>query len=250
MAGRRHDVAGGTAARQWLGLSVPGVAKSPKSHLLEQLRAQAESVSASRVREQALSREVVDRVDRRLHAVFQYFDEACKLLSIIGSVIERTFTLPQIAHYAGMSFDHGAVMFRKQSLPTREAYEHVVVYYTLKGPAPAPVRVAMRRSAEVERMLNAANIEFRCESDSTVRGAATHNLIHISAGLRCEVRFDPDFVNDSIVVTLRNVDRFEPVILDFAPEALDTPVLDELVNLMLGKPSQFLLRAPLRGFGR
>jgi len=44
------------------------LAKSPKSHLLEKLRAQAESVSAKRVEQQQLSREVVERVDRRLHA--------------------------------------------------------------------------------------------------------------------------------------------------------------------------------------
>jgi hypothetical protein len=46
------------------------LAKSPKSHLLEKLRAQAESVSAKRVEQQQLSREVVERVDRRLHAIF------------------------------------------------------------------------------------------------------------------------------------------------------------------------------------
>jgi len=32
--------------------------------------------------------------------------------------------------------------------------------------------------------------------------------------------------------------------------ALDTEALDDLVNLMLGKPNQFLLCASLRGFGR
>ena len=108
----------------------------------------------------------------------------------------------------------------------------------------------MRRSPEVERALVAANIEFTSESDSSVRGAATNNALHVAAGLRCEVRFDPDFANDSIIVTLRNVDRLEPVILDFTPGALDTEALDDLVNLMLGRPNQFLLRAPLRGFGR
>jgi hypothetical protein len=44
------------------------LAKSPKSHLLEELRAKAESVSAKRVEQQQLSREFVERVDRRLHA--------------------------------------------------------------------------------------------------------------------------------------------------------------------------------------
>jgi hypothetical protein len=42
--------------------------KSPKSHLLEELRAKAESVSARRAEQQQLSPEVVERVDRRLHA--------------------------------------------------------------------------------------------------------------------------------------------------------------------------------------
>ena len=46
------------------------------------------------------------------------------------------------------------------------------------------------------------------------------------------------------------VDRLESVILDLKTPALDTRALDDLVNLMLVKPSQFLLRAPLRGFVR
>jgi hypothetical protein len=90
------------------------LAKSPKSHLLEELRARADSVSAKRVAQQQLSREVVERVDRRLHAVFQYFDEACKLLQIIAPAIERDFALPQIVRDTGMSFDRGMGMFRKQ----------------------------------------------------------------------------------------------------------------------------------------
>ena len=73
------------------------MAKSPKSHLLEELRAQAESVSAKRVRAQEVSIEVLERIDRRMHAIFQYFDEASKLLQIIGSPIERSFTLAEAA---------------------------------------------------------------------------------------------------------------------------------------------------------
>lgn len=224
--------------------------RPPKSQLLEKLRVQADSVSARRAQEQRLSREVIDRVDHRLHAIFQYFDDACKLLQVITPRIEREFTLPDIARYTDMVFDRGLVMFRKQPLQQREVYAHVVIYYTLTGPAPPPLQVTMRRSAEVERALVMANIEFSCEADSTVRGAATQNTIRIAPGMRCEVRFDPDFVNESIVVTLRNVDRFEPIAFDFHPDALDTPVLDDLVHLMLGKASRFLLRAPLRGFGR
>jgi hypothetical protein len=154
--------------------------------------------------------------------------------------------LPQIVRYNGMTFDRGMVMFRKQRLQQHDVFSHVVIYYTLTGPPPPPVKVAMRRSPEVERALIAANIEFTCETDSSVRGGASNNSIHAAAGLRCEVRFDPDFVNDSIIVTLRNVDRFEPIVLDFAPAALDTEALDDLVNSCSASPTNFCFALPAR----
>jgi len=76
------------------------MAKSPKSFLLEQLRAQADAVAAKRMQRLKLSREVVDRIDQRMHHVFQYFDEACKLLQVISPPVERSFELPHIVRYA------------------------------------------------------------------------------------------------------------------------------------------------------
>jgi len=224
--------------------------KSPKSFLLEQLRAQADAVAAKRMQQLKLSREVVDRIDQRMHYVFQYFDEACKLLQVISPPVERSFELPHIVRYEGLHLEKASVTFRKQRLQDRDVYDYVVVYYSLAGPPPAPLRVAIRRSPEIERALTSAHIEFTCDTDSTVQSGATYNVIRIAPGLRCEARFDPDFENGRIVATLRNVDRFEPVVLDFETPALDTKALDDLVNFMLAKPSGFLLRAPLRGFVR
>ena len=224
------------------------MARSPHSFLLEQLRAQADAIAAKRVQQLKLSREVIDRIDQRMHHVFQYFDEACRLLQVITPPVDRHFELAHIARYEGLHVERASVMFRKQRLQDRDVYDYVVVHYILAGPTPPPLRVGIRRSPEIERALARANIEFSCDTDSTVHGAKTSNVIRIAPGLRCEVRFDPDFENGRIVVTLRNVDRFEPVILDFETAALDTKTLDDLVNFMLARPSQFLLRAPLRGF--
>jgi hypothetical protein len=226
------------------------MAKSPRSFLLEQLRAQADAIAARRLQQLKLSSELIERLDRCLHAIFQYLYEACRLLEVIHPPIEREYVLPDIARYEGLSFGRGDATFRKQRLQDRDVYDHVVVYYNLTGPAPTPFRVGVGHAPEIERMLSEANIEFMSDADPSSRGKAKSRIIRIAPGLRCEVRFDPDFENERIVVTLRNVDRFEPVILDFQPESLDVEALDDLVNLMLGKPSQFLLRAPLRGFGR
>ena len=136
------------------------MARAPRSFLLEQLRAQADAVAAKRVQQLKLSREVVDRIDQRMHAVFQYFDEACKLLQVISPPIERSFVLPHIVRYEGLHLDKASVMFRKQRVLDRDVYDYVVVYYSLAGPALLPLRVAIRRSPEVERALVSANIEF------------------------------------------------------------------------------------------
>ena len=58
------------------------MARAPRSFLLEQLRAQADAVAAKRIQQLKLSRELIDRIDQRMHSVFQYFDEACKLLKV------------------------------------------------------------------------------------------------------------------------------------------------------------------------
>ena len=126
------------------------MAKAPRSFLLEQLRAQADAVATKRLQQLKLSRELVDRLDRRLHAVFQYFDEACKLLQVITPPVEREFVLGDFARYEGLAFERGNVMFRKQRLQERDVYDYVVVYYNLTGPAPPPFRVGARHAPEVE----------------------------------------------------------------------------------------------------
>jgi hypothetical protein len=64
------------------------------------------------------------------------------------------------------------------------------------------------------------------------------------------VRFVADYGRRSVVATLDNVDRLETVVLEFAPEALGEPALEDLVRLMLGESDAFLKLAPLAGVGR
>src|SRR5208283_3464846 len=56
--------------------------------LAELLRV-ADDVASKRVQQLKLSREVVDRIDQRMHHVFQYFDEACRLLQVITPPVAR-----------------------------------------------------------------------------------------------------------------------------------------------------------------
>jgi hypothetical protein len=50
-----------------------------------------------------------------------------------------------------------------------------------------------------------------------------------------------------VTVTLVNVDRLERVTLRFPSTAIEEPVLEDLVRLMLGRDSDVLPRARLAG---
>ena len=63
------------------------------------------------------------------------------------------------------------------------------------------------------------------------------------------VRFVPDYRRQTVEVTMRNVDRFESVALEFQADAIEEPALEDLVRLILGEANTFLRRAPLAGIG-
>jgi hypothetical protein len=50
-----------------------------------------------------------------------------------------------------------------------------------------------------------------------------------------------------VQISLLNVDRLDRVSLAFASAAIDEPVLEDLVRLVLGRSAAFLRRAPLVG---
>ena len=50
-----------------------------------------------------------------------------------------------------------------------------------------------------------------------------------------------------VTVALANVDRLDRVTLEFHSNAIEEPILEDLVRLILGRDSVFLRRAPLAG---
>jgi hypothetical protein len=61
------------------------------------------------------------------------------------------------------------------------------------------------------------------------------------------VSFRVDYQTGIVQVVLVNVDRLERVTLEFHSNAIEEPVLEDLIRLILGRDSAFLRRAPLAG---
>jgi hypothetical protein len=72
-------------------------------------------------------------------------------------------------------------------------------------------------------------------------------LFSVAPLIPARISFRIDHRKGVVTVALTNVDRLERVTLEFASSAIEEPVLEDFVRLMLGHDSAFLRRAPLAG---
>ena len=71
--------------------------------------------------------------------------------------------------------------------------------------------------------------------------------ISVPATIPAAVSFHADYETGVVTAALVNVDRLERATLEFHSNAIEEPILEDLVRLILGRDSVFLRRAPLAG---
>ena len=72
-------------------------------------------------------------------------------------------------------------------------------------------------------------------------------MISVPPAIPAKVSFYVDYQSGLVTVPLVNVDRFDRVSLEFHSQAIEEPVLEDLLKFILGRDSAFLRRAPLAG---
>jgi hypothetical protein len=219
--------------------------RTPKSPLLEALRARADAIRAQEAAAQRPIEKAREEIDRCLWRTFRWFDEALGHLEVIRPTIAREFRLGNFITFERPKFDRGFVSFRRRGLALQESLEQVEVFYRLTAPRQFVLRVRPGEATGVEERLRASMMEFRYETEQDNRGVVRYGVFRVEPAMRATIVFEPDYAREVIDVTLTNVDRFESVRLVFEPDRLDIAALEDLVELMLGEPNGFLYRAPL-----
>ena len=217
----------------------------PRPSLLDELRQKSDALRAH----ETAARLPVDRarheIDSRLWRAFRWLDEAVGHLDVIRPDVSHQFRLGDLLVFDRPRFDGGFMSFRRRGLATSEGLEYVEMYYRLTGPRPFVVRVNPLAATGVEERLRASTLQFRYETEQDEQKVVRQGVFHVEAAIAASVRFQPDYRRQVINVTLRNVDRFESVLLEFEPRRIDEPALEDLVRFVLGETHAFLHRAPL-----
>lgn len=225
--------------------SVPIMADSRKSSLLEKLREQSQALRAQGEAARKPFEEALKDIDRILWRAFRWLDEASSHLEVIHPRVGHVFHLHNLLTIERPKFDRGFVSFRRRTVAATEVLEHVEFFYRLEGDKPIAMRLNPAGSLGVEERLRASTLPYQYTTEHDEKRVVRFGLFQVQPVISASVRLEPDYQQQRVQVTLRNVDRFESVSLDFPPDKVDEPALEDLVKFMMGEPNGFLRRAPL-----
>ena len=229
-------------------ISMPKTSAKPEtvnSSLLEQLREQSQALRARGEAARKPMEEAIKDIDRILWRTFRWLDEVMGHLEVIRPRVNHVFHLGNVLSIERPTFDRGFVSFRRKSLVGLEVLEHVELFYRVEGDKPVVLRLNPAASQGLEERLRASTLPYQYQTEQDDRRVVRYGLFHVQPHVTASVRFDADYPRQIVRVTLRNVDRFESVSLEFGPDQLTEAALEDLVKLMTGEPNAVLRRAPL-----
>ena len=221
------------------------MAESFKPTLLDTLREKSESLRAQDQAARKPMEEALKDIDRSLWRAFRWLDEAVGHLEVIRPKVGHVFHLHNILTIERPQFDRGFVSFRRRALAGMEVLEHVEMFYRMEGSAPIILRLNPAAAIGVEERLRGSTLPFQYETEQDDKRIVRFGLFRVQPMISASVHFQPDYHRQVIHVTLRNVDRFESVSLEFPPDKVHEAALEDLVKFMMGETSGFLRRAPL-----
>ncbi len=216
-----------------------------KPSLLDHLREQSEVVRAAA---EAARRPVVtaqQNLSRRLWHVFQWLEEAVQYLCVIRPAVTREFRLTDALTIDQPKFDHGFVSFRRQGLRESEPLDYVALQYLLAGDESPVIRVGINAAAAMDELLRTSMLKFHYQTEEDNQGIVRYGAFRVQPKISASVLVRPDYLRQVVNVTLRNVDRFDSVVLEFLPDALGESALEDLVRCALGSSDRFLHLAPV-----
>lgn len=213
--------------------------------LLEELRVQYEA--ARRSPHAHADVPGFQEIDAHLRKAFRWLEKAIAYLDELKPAIEHRFDLGHGLVFDAPRFGHGSVGQHERRIVGFPVLDEINIYYEISSSKPLALEVAPGGLALAEKALDEAGLQYssRCVEDST--GTVRKCSISIPPAIPAMISFHADYQTGNVTVGLVNVDRLDRITLEFESKAIEEPVLEDLVRLILGRGTAFLHRAPLAG---
>lgn len=223
---------------------IPAITKH-RASLLAELREQYEA--AHSLPEHDGYVEGYEAIDKRLRTAFHWLEQAVTYLNGLKPAIDHRFDLGYGYAFDSPQFAHGSVGQHERRIAGFPVLEEITLYYEISASKPLSINVPPGWASFAEKVLDAFGLQFERSRVEEPDGSLHKCIFSVPPVIPARVSFCADYRTGGITVTLINVDRLERVALAFQSTAIDEYVLEDLVRLVLGRGSAFLMRAPLAG---
>lgn len=218
------------------------------SALLDELRVQYEAVE--RATDERGDVESFDAIDARMRKAFRWLERAITYLNGLKPPIEHQFDLGYGYVFESPRFAHGSVGQHVRRIAGFPVLEAIDVYYEIAASKPLTIEVTPGWVSFAAKTLDAFGLQYTTRRVEDPNGTLSKCIFSVPPAIPARISFRVDHHQGLVTVALANVDRLERVALEFPSSAIEVPVLEDLVRLMLGRDSAFLRRAPLAGLQR
>ncbi|MGH8315218.1 MAG: hypothetical protein ACRETU_08710 [Steroidobacterales bacterium] len=215
-----------------------------KSSLLEELRIQYEAARKSHDHADVPG---FQEIDAQLRKAFRWLEKAIAYLDELKPPIEHRFDLGHGLVFDSPRFGHGSVGQHEHRIVGFPVLDEINIYYEISASKALALEVAPGGVALAEKALDDAGLQYTSRRVEDSGGTVRKCSISVPPAIPASVTFHADYQIGKVTVALFNVDRLDRVTLEFQSNAIEEPVLEDLVRLMLGRDSAFLRRAPLAG---
>jgi len=213
--------------------------------LLEELHKQYEESRKSTVEHSDV--EGFRDIDVRMRKAFRWLEKAITYLDELKPAIDHRFDLGHGLIFESPRFGHGSVGQHESRIVGFPVLDEINVYYEITASKPILLDVAPGSVALTEKALDDAGLQYASRRVEDSGGNVRKCAISVPPAVPAAVSFRVDYQSGIVMVALFNVDRLDRITLEFHSNAIEEPVLEDLVRLILGRDSAFLRRAPLAG---
>jgi len=220
---------------------------STHASLLHELRAEYEAIREPAGRENDL--EGFQKIDARLRKAFRWLEQAITYLNGLKPPIDHRYDLGYGFAFDAPRFAHGSVGQHERRIVGFPVLEEINVYYEIAAPKPLSIDVPPGWISFADKTLDAFGLQYTSRRVAGADGNLQKAVYSVAPAIPARVCFRVDYRNEVVNVVLINVDRLERVALELPATAIDEPVLEDLIRLMLGRDSAFLRRGRLAGLG-
>jgi hypothetical protein len=213
--------------------------------LLDELRVQYEAVREST--DEHGDVESYQAIDARLRKAFRWLEQAITYLNGLKPPIDHRFDLGYGFVFDSPRFARGSVGQHERRIVGFPVIEEINVYYEIAASEPLSIDVPPGWVAFAEKTLGAFGLEYTCRREEEPDGNLRKCIYSVAPVIPARISFHVDYKTGLVAVILVNVDRLERVTLEFPSAAIEVPVLEDLVQLILGRDSAFLKRGRIAG---